>query len=340
MMKNSSSTLLTGGCGYIASHTAVALAEAGHRVVLVDNLSNSSADMGQRIAHITGQAPTLVVADVLDTARMVEVMREHRVDAVIHFAAFKSVSDSVSQPLAYFHNNVAGTVSLLRAMAEQGVRRLVFSSSATVYGQPKRLPLDESHPTGATNPYGRTKLHIEEMLQDLAASDSTWRIAILRYFNPVGAHPSALIGEDPTGTPNNLMPIIARVAAAQMPYLNIYGNDYPTPDGTGVRDYLHVMDLADGHRAALDHLGRTTRPCDTFNLGTGQGTSVLQLIGAFEQASGRSIPYRIAPRRPGDVAACWADPSKARQVLGWQTTRTLHSMCMDMWKFQKNVGIT
>ncbi|MEW6694027.1 MAG: UDP-glucose 4-epimerase GalE [Pseudomonadota bacterium] len=325
--------LLTGGLGYIGSHTAVVLQGAGHRVFLLDNLSNSRLDVAERIGRITGTPPVVDVADVLDTIRVRMMLRHHRIQAVIHFAGLKAVGESVEQPLAYFHHNVAGTISLLRAMADEGVRQLVFSSSATVYGQPQRLPLAEDHPTRATNPYGRTKLHIEAMLQDLAASDPAWRIAILRYFNPVGAHDSGLIGEDPNGIPNNLMPYIARVAAGQLPHLNIWGDDYPTADGTGVRDYLHVMDLAEGHRAALDHLGRTHQPCDIFNLGTGQGTSVLQMVRAFEQASGRPIPYRIAARRPGDVAACWADPTKAQQVLGWRATRTLHDMCASAWGF-------
>ena len=331
--------LLTGGLGYIGSHTAVVLQQAGHHVVLLDNLANSRMDVADRIGRITGQRPPLEVADVLDTAHLITLLRAHRIDAVIHFAGLKAVGESVAQPLAYYHNNVAGTVSLLRAMAEQGVKRLVFSSSATVYGQPQYLPLDEAHPTGATNPYGRTKLHIEQMLQDLAASDPAWSIAILRYFNPVGAHDSGLIGEDPNGIPNNLMPYIARVAAGRLPQLHIWGNDYPTPDGTGVRDYIHVMDLAEGHRAALDHLAHSGQPCNVFNLGTGQGTSVLQMVRAFEQASGRAVPYTIAARRPGDVAACWADPTLARQTLGWQATRSLHDMCDSAWRYVASTSI-
>ncbi|TSE26922.1 UDP-glucose 4-epimerase [Tepidimonas sediminis] len=330
--------LLTGGTGYIGSHTAVVLQQAGHRVVLLDNLSNSDAAVAERIGRITGQRPALEVADVLDTVRVRLVLRHYDVDAVIHFAGLKAVGESVALPLAYYHNNVAGTVSLLHAMAEEGVRKLVFSSSATVYGQPQYLPLDEAHPTGATNPYGRTKLHIEEMLRDLAVSDPAWRIAILRYFNPVGAHDSALIGEDPHGIPNNLMPYIARVAAGRLPQLNVWGDDYPTPDGTGVRDYIHVMDLAEGHRAALDHLDRTDQPCDVFNLGTGRGTSVLEMVRAFEQASGRPVPYRIAARRPGDVAACWADPSKAERVLGWRAARGVEAMCASAWAYVAQSG--
>jgi len=323
--------LLTGGAGFIGSHTAVVLQQAGHRVVLLDNLSNSHAEVATRIGRITGTQPPLEVGDVRDTVRLRRVLRHYRIESVVHFAGLKAVGESVAKPLAYYDHNVAGTVSLLIAMAEEGVRRLVFSSSATVYGQPQYLPLDEANPTGATNPYGRTKLHIEAMLQDLAASDPAWRIAILRYFNPVGAHASGLIGEDPGGIPNNLMPYIARVAAGQLPHLNVWGNDYPTEDGTGVRDYLHVMDLAEGHRAALEHLAQTDLPCDVFNLGTGQGTSVLQMVRAFEEASGRPVPYRIAARRPGDVAACWADPAKAQRVLGWRATRSLREMCGSAW---------
>lgn len=330
--------LLTGGLGYIGSHTAVVLAQAGHRLVLLDNLSNSRLDVADRLSAILGVKPVVEVGDVLDTIRLRLILKHYAIDAVIHFAGLKAVGESVAQPLAYYHNNVAGTVSLLRAMAEQGVKRLVFSSSATVYGQPQYLPLDEAHPTSATNPYGRTKLHIEEILRDLAVSDPTWRIAILRYFNPVGAHESGLIGEDPNGIPNNLMPYIARVAAGQLPHLNIWGDDYPTPDGTGIRDYLHVMDLAEGHRAALDRLAHTDQPCDTFNLGTGRGTSVLQMVQAFEAATGQRVPYRIAARRPGDVAECWADPGKAQRVLGWRATRTLHDMCASAWGFVRDTA--
>ena len=332
MTNRSGNILLTGGTGYIGSHTAVVLQQAGHRVVLLDNLSNSRAEVAARIGRITG-TPPLEVADVRDTVRLRMVLRHYRIEAVVHFAGLKAVGESVEKPLAYYDHNVAGTVSLLTAMVHEGVRRLVFSSSATVYGQPQYLPLDETHPTGATNPYGRTKLHIEAMLQDLASSDSSWRIAILRYFNPVGAHASGLIGEDPSGIPNNLMPYIARVATGRLPHLNVWGNDYPTEDGTGVRDYLHVMDLAEGHRAALEHVAQTDVPCDVFNLGTGQGTSVLQMVRVFEAASGRPVPYRIAARRPGDVAACWADPAKAQRVLGWRATRTLHEMCGSAWGF-------
>ena len=327
--------LLTGGTGYIGSHTAVVLAQAGHQVVLLDNLCNSHAQVADRVAQLVGRPLPLEVADVRDTPRVQHVLRTHAIQAVVHFAGLKAVGESVQQPLAYFDANVGGALSLLQAMQAQGVRQLVFSSSATVYGQPQTLPLDESHPTGATNPYARTKLHIEHMLHDLAASDATWRIAILRYFNPVGAHPSGLIGEDPNGTPNNLMPYVARVAAGQLPHLNVWGNDYPTPDGTGVRDYIHVVDLAQGHQAALHHLATPQAlPCDVFNLGTGQGTSVLQMVHAFEHASGRPVPVHMAPRRPGDVAECWANPAKAQRILGWHAGRGLADMCHSAWAFQ------
>lgn len=326
--------LLTGGTGYIGSHTAVVLAQAGHRVVLLDNLCNSQASVAERIGRITGHIPLLEVCDVRNTNRVRAVLRQHAIQAVVHFAGLKAVGESVQQPLAYFDANVGGAISLLQAMQAEGVKHLVFSSSATVYGQPQYLPLDEAHPTGATNPYGRTKLHIEEMLQDLAASDATWRIAILRYFNPVGAHESGLIGEDPNGTPNNLMPYIARVAAGKLPHLNVWGNDYPTPDGTGVRDYIHVMDLAEGHRAALDHLGQSTQACDVFNLGTGQGYSVLDMVQAFEKATGHTVPLQMAARRPGDVASCYADSRKATTIIGWRARQSLAQMCASAWAFQ------
>lgn len=326
--------LLTGGTGYIGSHTAVVLAQAGHRVVLLDNLCNSQASVAERIGRITGHIPLLEVCDVRNTDRVRAVLRQHAIQAVVHFAGLKAVGESVQQPLMYFDANVGGAISLLQAMQTEGVRKLVFSSSATVYGQPQYLPLDEAHPTGATNPYGRTKLHIEEMLQDLAASDDSWRIAILRYFNPVGAHESGLIGEDPNGAPNNLMPYIARVAAGKLPHLNVWGNDYPTPDGTGVRDYIHVMDLAEGHRAALDHLVQTTQACDVFNLGTGQGYSVLDMVQAFEKATGHTVPLQMAARRPGDVASCYADSRKATTIIGWQARQSLAQMCASAWAFQ------
>lgn len=327
--------LLTGGTGYIGSHTAVVLANPGHHVVLLDNFCNSQPKVADQIARIVGRTLPLEMCDVRDTHHVQQVLRTHSIQAVVHFAGLKAVGESVQQPLAYFDANVGGALSLLRAMQAEGLRHLVFSSSATVYGQPQRLPLDESHPTGATNPYGRTKLHIEEILQDLAASDPTWRIACLRYFNPVGAHKSSLIGEDPNGAPNNLMPYVARVAVGQLPHLNIWGNDYLTVDGTGVRDYIHVEDLAHGHRAALDYLAMPRAlPFDVFNLGTGKGTSVLELVRAFEHASGQAIPIRIAERRQGDVAKCWADPTKAQRLLGWQASMSLFEMCQSAWAFQ------
>lgn len=332
------SILLTGGTGYIGSHTAVVLAGAGHQVVLYDNLANSSASVVDRLTTIIGRRPVFTQGDIRDTEQLIRTMKAHGVTRVVHFAGLKAVGDSVEKPLDYYDNNVAGTVSLLKAMAAVGARTLVFSSSATVYGIPEYLPYDEAHPTRATNPYGRTKLQIEEILADLANSDPQWRIARLRYFNPVGAHDSGLIGEDPLGIPNNLMPYIARVAAGQLEQLAVFGNDYPTPDGTGVRDYIHVMDLAEGHRAALDYLAAHPGGAGacTWNLGTGQGYSVLEMVEAFAAASGKDIPYRIAPRRAGDIAAFYADPGKAARELGWQARRSLAEMCASTWQFQQN----
>jgi UDP-glucose 4-epimerase len=327
--------LLTGGTGYIGSHAAVVLLEAGHNVVLYDNLSNSQAAVADRVRHIAGRPAPFVQGDIRSTAQLEQVMHNHGIEAVVHFAGLKAVGESVARPVDYFDNNVGGTISLLNAMQNQGVRKLVFSSSATVYGNPQYLPLNESHPTGATNPYGRTKLHIEEMLADLADSNPDWRISSLRYFNPAGAHPSGLIGEDPNGIPNNLMPYIARVAAGKLQRLGVFGNDYDTLDGTGVRDYIHVLDLAEGHLAALQHLNERSHPYDVFNLGSGSGYSVLEMVRAFEQAAGVSVPYAIEPRRPGDVASCYANPDKALKVLGWRTRRSLHDMCASMWAFQQ-----
>lgn len=326
--------LLTGGTGYIGSHTAVALCQAGHDVVLLDNLSNSKASVLERLQRILGRALPFVQADVRDTALLSQTLQTHGIEAVVHFAGLKAVGESVAQPLAYFANNVQGTISLLQAMKQAHVHQLVFSSSATVYGEPQYLPLDEQHPTSATNPYGRTKLHIEEMLHDLAASDAAWRVACLRYFNPVGAHESGLIGEDPNGIPNNLMPYVAQVAAGLRPALQVFGDDYDTPDGTGVRDYIHVMDLAQGHLAAIEHLSRQTG-WQAYNLGTGAGHSVLEMVRAFEQASGKSVPFNIVARRPGDVASCFAKVDKARQELNWQATRGLQQMCEDAWAWQQ-----
>jgi len=326
--------LLTGGTGYIGSHTAVVLTEAGHEVILYDNLSNSSPDVIQRLKEITGKHPSFVQGDVRDTELLGQTLRTNRIEAVIHFAGLKAVGESTVKPIEYFENNVEGTISLLRGMQANGVKRLVFSSSATVYGNPKYLPIDEEHPTDATNPYGRTKLHIEEMLCDLADSEASWRITSLRYFNPVGAHESGLIGESPNGIPNNLMPYVAQVATGRLPHLKIFGNDYSTPDGTGVRDYIHVMDLAEGHLASLKYLGKQSSAFSCFNLGTSKGFSVLEVVEAFEAASGKSIPYQIAPRRSGDVAACYAKVDKARSVLSWQATRSLEEMCSSMWRWQ------
>ena len=326
-------TLLTGGTGYIASHTAVELVAAGHDAVLLDNLANSQATVVGRLETITGRRLPFIEGDIRDTRLLERTLREHRVEAVIHFAGLKAVGESVAKPIEYHSNNVQGTVSLLEAMQAAGVKTLVFSSSATVYGSPQYLPLDEQHPTSTANPYGRTKLHIEEMLADVAPSDLAWRFACLRYFNPVGAHASGLIGEDPSGIPNNLMPFVARVAAGKLPHVNVFGNDYPTPDGTGVRDYIHVVDLAKGHLAALDFLGREAG-WHAINLGTGKGSSVLEMIRAFEKASERPVPFRIAPRRPGDVASCYATTDKAARVLGWRAERTLEDMCASTWKWQ------
>lgn len=329
--------LLTGGTGYIGSHTAVALVQAGHEVLLYDNLCNSKASVVDRLEQILGLRPAFVQGDIRDSALLESTMREHGIEAVVHFAGLKAVGESVAQPINYYANNVQGTVNLLQAMQAAGVKTLVFSSSATVYGDPQYLPLDEAHPTSATNPYGRSKLHIEEILRDVAASDASWRFACLRYFNPVGAHESGLIGEDPKGIPNNLMPFIAKVATGELPELGIFGNDYNTPDGTGVRDYIHVVDLADGHLKALEFLQKQTG-WHAINLGTGQGYSVLDMLQAFEKASGQRIAHSFKPRRPGDIASCYAQTEKARQVLGWQARREQNAMCADTWNWQQNAA--
>lgn len=326
--------LLTGGAGYIGSHTAVVLAQAGHEVVLYDNLCNSDIGVVKHLVKITGRPMALVEGDIRDTELLTQTLRTSGIEAVIHFAGLKAVGESVDQPIEYYANNVQGTISLLQAMRAVSITTLVFSSSATVYGEPQYLPLDEMHPTSATNPYGRSKLHIEEMLLDVAKSDERWRIACLRYFNPVGAHDSALIGENPRGIPNNLMPYIAQVAAGQRPALQVFGDDYPTPDGTGVRDYIHVMDLAQGHLAALGFLACRTG-WHAVNLGTGHGSSVLEMVRAFECVSGRPVPYNITPRRPGDVAACYAKADKAAQELGWAAQLGLEDMCRSTWEFQR-----
>ena len=326
--------LVTGGAGYIGSHVCVALAAAGERFVVLDNFSNSRPSVLERVQQITGQAVQCVQGDVRDAALLQELFASHAIEAVMHFAAFKAVGESVAQPLRYYDNNVAGTVALLQAMDAAGVRSMVFSSSATVYGDPASLPIREDFPLSATNPYGWSKLMMEQVLADVAAAEpGLWRIARLRYFNPVGAHESGLIGEDPQGIPNNLLPYVAQVAAGQREALSVYGDDYPTVDGTGVRDYIHVCDLAEGHVAALRYL-RQHPGLLTVNLGTGRPVSVLEMVRGFEQASGRPVPYRIVARRPGDVAACWADPALAERLLGWRARRGVEAMCRDAWRWQ------
>lgn len=326
--------LLTGGLGYIGSHAAAVLAQAGFEVVLYDNLCNSKRYVLDRLEAITGLRLPFVEGDVRNTALLESVLKAHRIEAVIHFAGLKAVGESVELPLTYFDNNVGGALSLVKAMQNTGVTTLVFSSSATVYGEPQYVPIDECHPTVATNPYGRTKLHIEEMLSDLTSSDDRWRIVCLRYFNPVGAHESGLIGEDPAGIPNNLMPYIAQVADGTLPILHVYGNDYDTPDGSGIRDYIHVMDLAEGHSAALRFL-EAEKGWHALNLGTGIGYSVLEMVEAFEAASGQKVAYQIAQRRPGDVARCYASPCKSHSSLGWRALRGLEVMCASAWAFQQ-----
>lgn len=325
--------LVTGGAGYIGSHTCLELLMDGHDVVVIDNLSNSKTIVFDRIERICGQRPVFYREDVCNNNKVAEILAAHRIEAVIHFAGLKSVGESVAQPLQYYVNNVTGSLALLSAMQETGVSSLVFSSSATVYGNPESFPIHEDFPLSATNPYGRSKLMVEEILRDLIVADDSWHIALLRYFNPVGAHESGLIGEDPAGIPNNLMPYISQVAVGRRTELQIFGGDYPTPDGTGVRDYIHVVDLARGHIAALDWL-RQHNGVHTFNLGTGQGKSVLEVVRAFEAVSGLHIPYRIVDRRPGDIAQCYADPSRAERELGWKAQRSIADMCRDAWNWQ------
>ena len=325
--------LVTGGAGYIGSHTCLELLAAGCEVVVLDNLSNARQESLRRVAEITGQTPCFVRGDVRDESALRQVFAGHQIEAVIHFAGLKAVGESVEQPLRYYDNNVNGSLCLLRAMDAAGVRRLVFSSSATVYGDPHVVPIREDFLLSVTNPYGRSKLMVEDILRDLCLSDPRWQVALLRYFNPVGAHESGLIGEDPNGIPNNLMPFVSQVAIGKRPEVVVFGNDYPTPDGTGVRDYIHVVDLARGHLKALDAL-RNTQGALTINLGTGRGYSVLEMIKAFSLACGRELPYRIAARRPGDVAACYADPALAAEVLGWRAERNIEQMCADSWRWQ------
>jgi UDP-glucose 4-epimerase len=325
--------LVTGGAGYIGSHTCVELLEAGHEVLVVDNLSNSKEESLRRVAEITGRTAELVTADLRDRGALKAVLRDRELDAVIHFAGLKAVGESTRIPLEYYENNIGGTLTLCQVMAEAGVRNIVFSSSATVYGDPASVPIREHFPTSATNPYGRSKLFVEEILKDLHASDADWNVALLRYFNPVGAHPSGRIGEDPNGIPNNLMPFVSQVAVGKLPRLRVFGNDYPTPDGTGVRDYIHVVDLARGHLRALKRL-QSNPGVVTYNLGTGRGYSVLEMVRAFEQASGRAVPYEIVARRPGDIAACYADPTLAREELGWSAELGIGEMVRDAWRWQ------
>jgi UDP-glucose 4-epimerase len=330
-----STILVTGGAGYIGSHTAVELLNAGHQVVIVDNLCNSSAKVLDRIKALAGKNFSFVQADVRDSAAIDRIFAEHRIDGVIHFAGLKAVGESVAQPLRYFDNNVVSTLALLHAMDRANVRRIVFSSSATVYGDPEQVPINEGSRLQATNPYGRTKLMCEDILRDLQVSDPRWHVAILRYFNPVGAHISGTIGEHPSGTPNNLMPFITQVAVGQREFLSIFGQDYPTPDGTGVRDYIHVVDLAQGHLAALKYL-HERQASITVNLGTGRGVSVKELADTFARVTGVPVPYRFVDRRPGDVAACYADTRLAQEALGWQAQLGVERMCQDAWRWQSN----
>jgi UDP-glucose 4-epimerase len=327
--------LVTGGTGYIGSHCAVALLEAGREVVIADNLSNSRADVVDRIERLAGRRPDFERVDLRDAAAVEGLFSRHPVDTVVHFAGLKAVGESVAQPLRYYDNNVGGTLRLLEAMQARGVRKLVFSSSCTVYGVPEVVPVGEDAPLRPQSPYGHTKLAIENILRDLAAAESGWRVALLRYFNPVGAHPSGLIGEDPSGIPSNLMPYMTRVAAGRLPELRVFGGDYATPDGTGVRDYIHIADLVQGHLAALDWLDRPGDPVLAANLGTGRGYSVLEVVRAFERATGKAVAYRIVARRPGDVAVCYADPGLARTVLDWRAERSLEGMCRDAWNWQR-----
>jgi UDP-glucose 4-epimerase len=325
--------LVTGGAGYIGSHTCVELLEAGLEVVVVDNLSNSKEEALRRVQQITGRDLGFTRADLRDRVALESLFAAHRFEAVVHFAGLKAVGESTQIPLEYYENNIGGTITLCKVMGQAGVKSIVFSSSATVYGDPAAVPIREDFPIAATNPYGRTKLFIEEILRDLQQSDPAWNVALLRYFNPVGAHASGRIGEDPNGIPNNLMPYVAQVAVGKLPRLRVFGDDYATPDGTGVRDYIHVVDLARGHLKALEKL--TSRPgVVTYNLGTGRGCSVLEMVRTFEELSGRAVPYEIVERRPGDVATCYADPSLAQRELGWVAERGVREMVRDAWRWQ------
>ncbi|ELI1808959.1 UDP-glucose 4-epimerase GalE [Vibrio fluvialis] len=328
--------LITGGMGYIGSHTCVQMIAAGMTPIMVDNLCNAKAEVLNRIEALTGVRPAFYQGDIRDEAFLDSVFAKHDVQAVIHFAGLKAVGESVSKPIEYYDNNVNGTLVLVRSMRKAGVKSLVFSSSATVYGDPQTVPITETSPTGATtNPYGRSKYMVEQCLSDLVIAEPEWSITLLRYFNPVGVHPSGTMGEDPQGIPNNLMPFIAQVAVGRREKLAVFGNDYATPDGTGVRDYIHVMDLADGHIAALQVVG-TQAGLHIYNLGTGKGSSVLDMVNAFSQACGKAVPYEICPRRPGDIAECWASTEKAQRELGWQAKLSLADMTADTWRWQSN----
>ncbi|HCG8436042.1 TPA: UDP-glucose 4-epimerase GalE [Vibrio parahaemolyticus] len=327
--------LVTGGMGYIGSHTCIQMIEAGMTPVILDNLYNSKSTVLERIEKVSGVKPTFIEADIRDKAALVEALKAHNIEAVIHFAGLKAVGESVEKPLEYYDNNVNGTLVLVDAMREAGVKSLVFSSSATVYGDPASVPITEDFPTSATNPYGRSKLMVEECLTDFQKANPDWSITLLRYFNPVGSHPTGELGEDPQGIPSNLMPFISQVAVGRREFLSVFGSDYPTKDGTGVRDYIHVMDLSDGHVAALEKVG-SKAGLHIYNLGTGNGYSVLEMVKAFENACGKNVPYQLVERRPGDIAECWADPSKAMNELGWKASRTLEEMTGDTWRWQSN----
>ena len=325
--------LVTGGAGYIGSHTVLELLNNGYSVSVVDNLINSSEEAIRRVEKLTGQTINFFQFDLRDKTKLTKLFRDHPFDGVIHFAGLKAVGESVAKPLQYYDNNLDSTLSLCEVMEAFGVKQIVFSSSATVYGDPDSVPIPESAAIRPTNPYGQTKAMIEQILRDLSASKSGWQVNLLRYFNPIGAHESGQIGEDPSGIPNNLLPFVAQVAVGRQPALQIFGNDYDTPDGTGVRDYIHVVDLARGHLAALEHMP-SVNTCEVYNLGTGKGSSVLEVIQTFEKASGKKIPYKVVARRPGDIAACWADPKKAEQALGWHAQKNLEEACKDAWHWQ------
>lgn len=329
--------LVTGGTGFIGSHTAVQLINAGHDAVILDNFSNSSPDVADKIKMITSKSVKLYHDDILDRGCLKAIFSEQKIDAVIHFAGLKSVSESTKKPLEYYENNVSGTITLCEEMLAAGCKNLIFSSSATVYSAENAVPFKETDKTGTINPYGASKLMVEDILRDLCKAEPSLNVMILRYFNPVGAHESGLIGENPNGIPNNLVPYIAKVAAGKLNCLNVYGNDYDTPDGTGVRDYIHVSDLAEGHVKALEYLAKQNGICETVNLGTGKGSSVLDMVAAYEKASGADIPYRFAPRRAGDVAVSYADAAKAEELLGWKAERSINQMCADSWNFAKNL---